>query len=67
MKRRHRVEIKPTAEQRQLLNQTFGCCKVVYNILLSQAISEYDQYKNLRAKGIQATRPDVSGYNSVKG
>lgn len=59
MKIRHKVQIVPTAEQKQLLNQTFGCCRYVYNKLLDISIKEYQEYLGNK----QLPKPNVSGYS----
>lgn len=59
MKQRMRVRLVPTAEQKQLLNQTFGCCRYVYNKLLDISIKEYQEYLNNK----DLPKPNVSGYS----
>lgn len=57
MKKRIRVEIKPTNEQKEILNKTFGCCRFVYNKVLTDTIKEYQNYKNGLNK-----KPKTNGY-----
>ena len=54
--------IYPTPEQIQLLEQTFGCCRKVYNIVLAETSKEYDAYAEHKKLGIPSTPPNVSGY-----
>ena len=55
--------IYPTEEQIQLLEQTFGCCRKVYNILLAQTSKEYDIHLQNKKMDIPSTPPNVSGYS----
>ena len=55
--------IYPTPEQIQLLEQTFGCCRKVYNVLLAQTSKEYDAYAEHKKLGIPSVPPNVSGYS----
>ena len=41
-----KLRIYPSAEQRMVLNKTFGCCRVVYNERLSEHINYYNTYKD---------------------
>jgi putative transposase len=52
----------PTKEQIELLNNTFGCCRFVYNNLLDQSIKAYEAYV------VDNTLPklDVGGFGLVK-
>ena len=57
--------IYPTPEQIELLEQTFGCCRKVYNILLAQTSKEYDIHAENKKLGIPSSPPNVSGYGFV--
>lgn len=57
--------IYPTAEQIELLEQTFGCCRKVYNVLLAQTSKEYDIHAEHKKLDIPSTPPNVSGYGLV--
>ena len=41
MNRAYRYRIYPTTEQRILFTKTFGCCRKVYNLMLSDKIEGY--------------------------
>ena len=41
-----KVRIYPSEEQKVILNNTFGCCRVVYNERLSEHIEYYNTYKD---------------------
>ena len=64
LKKGYRFQIYPTAEQRDLLERTFGCCRYVYNRALAEAKDEYQKYLALREASPLAAlqKPDVSGY-----
>ena len=38
----YRFRIYPTREQEILLAKTFGCCRFLYNEMLSEKIREYE-------------------------
>lgn len=42
MNRAYRYRIYPTTEQRVLFAKTFGCCRKVYNLMLSDKIEGYE-------------------------
>lgn len=65
MKKRIRVEIKPTIEQKELLNKTFGCCRFVYNQALAETIKEYQEYKIDLIKSITNKKPNISGFDLI--
>ena len=61
--RAYKYRIYPTQEQRQQLQKVFGCCRFVYNQLLTESIKEYETYKQLKASGhLLLKKPDVSGF-----
>ena len=62
MKKRIRVEIKPTIEQKEILNKTFGCCRFIYNKVLAETIKEYNEYKNNLNKAVLNKKPNITSY-----
>ena len=53
-----KVRIYPSEKQKEILNKTFGCCRVVYNERLSEHISYYNTYKdNLNRPKFRGTLP----------
>lgn len=42
-----KIRLYPTEDQKQLLNKTFGCCRLLYNERLSEHIAWYNQNKDL--------------------
>lgn len=67
LKKGFKFPIYPTSEQRALINQTFGCCRYVWNKALGAAVHDYKQYLEM-SKVIHQSRlikPDVSGYGFV--
>ena len=47
MNKAYKYRLYPTKEQAQLLNKTFGCCRFVWNIMLSDKISCYQKDKTM--------------------
>jgi len=47
----HRYRIYPTHKQKILLNKTFGCTRLVYNLALQTKILAYQQRKYAKYKG----------------
>lgn len=41
-----KLRIYPSEEQKEILNKTFGCCRVIYNERLSEHINYYNTYKD---------------------
>ena len=41
-----KVRLYPSEEQKEILNKTFGCCRVVYNERLAEHINYYNTYKD---------------------
>ena len=64
LKKGFKFRIYPTAEQQELINQTFGCCRYVWNKVLEAAVHEYKQYLEMSKDTRQSVliKPDVSGY-----
>lgn len=67
LKKGFKFRIYPTAEQKSLIERTFGCCRYVFNRALAESKAEYEQYTHLLDKGVvnKKARPDVSGYAFV--
>ena len=42
----YKYRICPNKQQQQLINKTFGCCRFIYNQMLAERISIYEQLKN---------------------
>ena len=47
MRRAYRYRIYPDREQRTMLAKTFGCCRFIYNRMLSDKISWYEQHQEM--------------------
>ena len=41
----YKYRIYPTEYQKELINKTFGCCRFIYNQMLAERISIYEQLK----------------------
>lgn len=67
LKKGFKFPIYPTTEQQGLINQTFGCCRYVWNKALGAAVHEYKQYLEMSKVTHQSRliKPDVSGYGFV--
>lgn len=67
LKKGFKFPIYPSVEQKQLLEQTFGCCRYVYNRGLAEAKSEFKTYLELTntLPLNPPSKPDVSGYGFV--
>lgn len=46
LQRAYKVELKPTTQQLQKINQSLGICRWLYNSYLAKNQSLYDQFKN---------------------
>jgi putative transposase len=46
VKKAYKYRLYPNAEQAALINKTFGCVRFVYNQMLADRISVYEQYKD---------------------
>ncbi len=46
MLKAYKIEIKPTEEQKQKINQTIGVCRFIYNFYLSKNKEVYEKTKN---------------------
>ena len=47
MRRAYRYRIHPNREQRILLGKTFGCCRFIYNRMLSDKIEWYEKHHEM--------------------
>ena len=47
MRRAYRYRIQPSREQRILLAKTFGCCRFIYNRMLSDKIEWYEKHHEM--------------------
>lgn len=57
--------IYPTAEQKVLLEKTFGCCRYVWNKALAEAKQEYEEYLILKTNNSDGDlkAPLITGYS----
>lgn len=62
-KKGFKFPIYPTAEQRELLEKTFGCCRYVYNRGLAEAKQEYEHYVTHREALAGIQPPRSTGYD----
>ncbi|EKD22673.1 MAG: hypothetical protein ACD_84C00014G0004 [uncultured bacterium] len=66
-KKGYKFEIYPNIEQKELLENTFGCCRFVWNKALDNAKKEYEfflAHKDLNPSNI-ILKPNLSGYEFV--
>lgn len=42
----YKYRIYPTEEQKVFINKTFGCVRLVYNLMLNDRIQSYEEYKD---------------------
>lgn len=47
MNRAYRCRIYPNKEQQLQMTRTFGCCRFIYNIMLSDKIKEYEKNRKM--------------------
>lgn len=60
----YKYPIFPTAEQKVLLEKTFGCCRYVWNKALAEAKQEYEEYLAIKDKnpiGV-INKPAITGF-----
>ncbi len=55
--------IYPNYKQRNYIDRTLGCTRVVYNQLLAQSAKDYEQWKYHTIAEPELKRPSVSGYS----
>ncbi len=58
--------IYPNYKQRNYIDRTLGCTRVVYNQLLAQVAKDYEQWKYRTIAEPELKRPSVSGYSFCK-
>ncbi len=60
----YKFRIYPTKKQKELFENTFGCCRYIYNTLLDMSIKEYENYKeSIKLSNIDIyKKPNVSGF-----
>ena len=46
MNKAYKYRLYPSAEQAILINKTFGCVRFIYNQMLANRITIYEQYKD---------------------
>lgn len=57
--------IYPNYKQRNYIDRTLGCTRVVYNQLLAQSDKDYEQWKYRTIAEPELKRPSVTGYSLV--
>lgn len=57
--------IYPNYKQRNYIDRTLGCTRVVYNQLLAQANEDYEQWKYRTIAEPELKHPSVTGYSLV--
>lgn len=67
-KKGYKFPFFPTDLQKKLIENTFGCCRFVWNKALDEIKQEYEQYLEFKNSNIlnKPKKPDVSGYSFVK-
>lgn len=58
--------IYPNYKQRNYIDRTLGCTRVVYNRLLAQSAKDYEQWKYRTIAEPELKRPSVTGYSFCK-
>lgn len=58
-KKAYKYRIYPTKDQERYINETFGACRKVFNLVLDKSIKEYELYKSDNT----LPKPNLSGYN----
>ena len=64
----YKYRFYPNKDQIELLNQTFGCCRYIYNKALAETISEYEEYKAFKSvlsNTSTLVKPKVGGFDFV--
>lgn len=57
MLRAYKYRLYPNNEQREYFAKTFGCSRLIYNLMLSDRIKSYNENKNLDIKKIKYPTP----------
>ena len=42
----YKYRIYPTKQQEDLINKTFGCCRFIFNAMLDERVTVYEQFKD---------------------
>lgn len=53
----YKFRIYPNKKQRILINKTFGCARLVYNLLLNDALEHYKEHKELKINSYAVYKP----------
>lgn len=62
--RAYKFKLKPTRYQQELFNKTFGCTRLVYNLMLAERIETYERYKEEPAVLRTIKHPTPAKYKS---
>lgn len=57
MLRAYKYRLYPNGEQKEYFAKTFGCSRLIYNLMLSDRIKSYEENKNLDIKKIKYPTP----------
>ena len=57
MLRSYKYRLYPNSEQKEYFAKTFGCSRLIYNLMLSDRIKSYEENKNLDIKKIKYPTP----------
>ena len=66
-----RLRIYPNKSQEILINKTFGCCRLIYNLHLKERINYYEQNvkeiedKSERDKILKSFKPKKNGLSNL--
>ena len=58
MLRAYKYRLYPNKEQKEYFAKTFGCSRLIYNLMLADRIKSYEENKNLDLKKLQYPTPD---------
>ncbi|MCC0634638.1 helix-turn-helix domain-containing protein, partial [Clostridioides sp. ZZV15-6388] len=57
MLRAYKYRLYPNSEQKEYFAKTFGCSRLIYNLMLSDRIKAYEENKDLDIKKIKYPTP----------
>lgn len=57
-----KIRIYPKAKQTEQLNKTLGCARAIYNLMLHERITVFEENKDDRQKLYGYTYKEVSAY-----
>ena len=57
MLRAYKYRLYPNSEQKEYFAKTFGCSRLIYNLMLSDRIKSYEENKDLDIKKIKYPTP----------